>query len=99
VRRHSRLRASGRLGGTQFGQELSRGRPPPLILDHAALDQGPDPARQVVSIRLAGNHPAQQDFTGPAPERFPAGGRERQDRAQAEDVARRPGLTTLGLFR
>jgi len=99
ARRRGRLCASGRLGSTQLGQELNRSRPPPRILDHAALDQGPDPAGNVVGIRLAGDDLVQQCFTGPCPERFLAGSRERQDRAQAEDVARRPGFTALGLFR
>ena len=87
-----------RLEGSHLGEQAVGGGPLAGVLGQAALDQRPHSGRHPVQAGGVMDHAVQQRRRDPGAERALARGGEGEDRAQAEDVARRPDFVTGGLL-
>jgi hypothetical protein len=90
--------AHSRLAGTGLEKEVGWGGAPGGILIQAPLNQRPDIVRHLLQRRRSVDYPVDQGSSGPAAEGPLTGSSKRQDRAEAENVARRPDHAAFGLL-
>ena len=87
------------LPGTEVSNDLRGGGALPGVLGQAALDQRAELGREPADVGRVVNDPVQQRLDRPGAERPLPCRRERQDRAEAEDIAGGVGWHASGLLR
>ena len=98
-RSHRDLRTGHDLHTAESGPQAARGRPRVRLLGQAAFDQPAQLDRQATKVCRAVDQPVHKRGARPRTERLLPPARENQNRAQAEDVARRSGLLAQDLLR
>jgi hypothetical protein len=88
----------GRRRRAEFPEQLAGRRAGGRVLGQAPLDHGPQLGRHVPERRASVDNPVQQRGRRPGAERRPAGSREREDTAEAEDVRGRADVAASGLL-